>query len=137
MARSMEAYAREQVAHLLDRLAYQVGSAAKQGDEDTIRDLLAAIRRFSHALRVFGQFLPRDTAPKIRRKLKRLRQFAAEVRNRDIAARWIAAARVPARSPLLAALRAERDERQKALAGAIKAWKRRSFSRKWRERLEL
>lgn len=133
----MEAYAKEQVAHLLDRLAYQVSRAAKQGDEETIHDLRVAIRRFTQSLRVFGKFLPRSAARKIRRKLKSLMQIAAEVRNRDIAVQLIVAAGVPARSGIVPALRAERNEQQKALVSAIKAWNRRSFSRKWRDRLKL
>jgi CHAD domain-containing protein len=137
MARAMEAYAREQVGHLLDRLAYQVNRAARQGDEETIHDLRVAIRRFTQSLRIFQQFLPRGATRKVRRKLRSLMQIAAEVRNRDIAVQLLVAAGVTARSGMISSLRAERDEQQRALVSAIKAWNRRSFSRKWRDRLEL
>jgi hypothetical protein len=59
------------------------------------------------------------------------------VRNRDIAVQLLAAAGVPAKAHVVAALRAGRDEQHRALVSAIKAWNRRSFSRKWRDRLEL
>jgi CHAD domain-containing protein len=137
MPREMETYAKEQVAHLLDRLAYQVGRAARQGDEETIHDLRVAIRRFTQSLRVFRQFLPRSAAKKIRRKLKTLMRIAAEVRNRDIAVQLMIAAGVPAKAGIVPVLREERNELQKALVSAIMAWNRRSFSRKWRDRLEL
>jgi CHAD domain-containing protein len=133
----MGSYAREQVAQLLDRLAYQVNRAARHRDEETIHDLRVAIRRFAQALRIFEQYLPRAATRKIRRKLRTLMRNAAEVRNRDIAAQLLAAAGVPSGAKVMASLRAERAQQQESLTIAIKAWNRRSFSRKWRDRLGL
>ena len=130
-------FALRQTRALLRRLATRANRAAKAGDEEAIHDLRVAIRRFTQALRVFGQFLPRGKTRKIRRRLKDIMNAAAEVRNRDIALDMVGDAELGPDSPLPGVLRAQREEARRNLVRLLKKWNSRDFSRRWREQLEL
>jgi len=133
----MRDYARLQTAILLRRLAYQLNRAARNGDADSIHDLRIAIRRLSRCLRVFAPFFPGDSCKKIRRRLATLMEATGRVRDRDIALQLLAEAGIPPRAAIAARLAAERRKASHELLLEIRRWKRRSFSRKWRSRLEL
>jgi len=133
----MRDYARLQTAILLRRLAYQLNRAAHNGDADSIHDLRVAIRRLSRCLRVFASFFPRDSWKKIRGQLAELMQVAGRVRDRDIALQLLAEAGIPARAAIATRLATERGKASHELLLEIRRWKGRSFSRKWRGRLEL
>ena len=133
----MRDYARLQTAILLRRLAYQLNRAARNADADSIHDLRVAIRRLSRCLRVFAPFYPGDSRKKIRRQLAELMQAAGQVRDRDIALQLLAEAGIPPRATVATRLAAERRKASRELLLEIRRWKARSFSRKWRSRLEL
>jgi CHAD domain-containing protein len=133
----MRDYARLQTAILLRRLAYQLNRAARSGDAESIHDLRVAVRRLSRCLRVFAPFYPGETHKKIRRQLAELMAATGRVRDRDIALQLIAEAGIPPRAAIATRLAAERRKASHELLLEIRRWKVRSFSRKWRSRLEL
>ena len=134
---SMDKYALEQASRRLDRFAFELRRAAKSGDADSIHDLRVSIRRFSQCLRVFGQFFPAREARKIRRRMGRLLDLAAEVRNRDIAVELLEQAGVRPDSRLPVRLSGERKQAEQELVRTLKRWGRRELSVKWRGRLRL
>ena len=133
----MRDYARLQTAILLRRLAYQLNRAARNSDTESIHDLRVAIRRLSRCLRVFAPFFPGDSWKKVRRQLAELMEAAGNVRDRDIAVLLLAEAGLPPRAAVATRLAAERRKASRELLLEIRRWKARSFSRKWRSRLEL
>jgi CHAD domain-containing protein len=132
----MRDYARHETAILLRRLAYQL-NRVRNGDADSIHDLRVAIRRLNRCLRVFAPFFPGDSWKKIRRQLAGLMEAAGRVRDRDIALQLLAEAGVPAHAAVAARLAGERRKVSRELLLEIRRWKGRSFSKKWRSRLEL
>jgi CHAD domain-containing protein len=134
----MREYVRLQTAMLLRQLAFQVSRTARSGkDADAIHDLRVAIRRLSRCLRAFSEFYPGDSWKKIRKELGELMQSAGRVRDRDIALALLAEAGVGRRGAIAAKLEAERKQAVRDLLLEARRWKRSSFSRKWRSRLEL
>jgi CHAD domain-containing protein len=100
-------------------------------------DLRVAIRRLSRCLRVFTPFFPGDSWKKIRRQLAGLMEATGRVRDRDIALQLLAEAGIPPRAAIATRLATERRKASRELLLEIRRWKGRSFSRKWRSRLEL
>ena len=133
----MRDYARLQTAILLRRLAFQLNRASRDGDPEAIHDLRVAIRRLSRCLRVFAAFFPGDSWKRVRHQLSDLMEAAANVRDRDIALQLLAEAGLPARAAIATRMAAERRKASHELLLEIRRWKGRSFSRKWRSRLEL
>jgi CHAD domain-containing protein len=133
----MRDYARLQTAILLRRLAFQLNRAARGDDADSIHDLRIAIRRLSRCLRVFAPFYPGDSRKKIRRQLAALMAAAGRVRDHDIALQLLAEPGISAPAAIATRLAAERRKASHELLLEIRRWKGRSFSRKWRSRLEL
>jgi CHAD domain-containing protein len=133
----MRDYARLETAILLRRFAYQLSRAARNGDADSIHDLRVAIRRLSRCLRVFAPFFPSDSWKKIRHQLAELMETSGRVRDRDIALQLLAEAGISSRAAISVRLAAERRKVSHELLLEIRRWKGRSFSKKWRSRLEL
>jgi len=133
----MRAYALERANSLLRQLAFRVGPAAKRDDPDSIHDLRVAIRRFGRCLVVFGQFFPGRESSKIRRRLRRIMDLSAEVRDRDVALELCGKAGVPSDAPVLSSLRQVRDESRHKLVSRLERLRDREFSRVWRTRLKL
>jgi len=133
----MRDYARLHTAILLRRLAFQLNRAARSGDADSIHDLRVAIRRFSRCLRVFAPFYPDTGWKKIRVQLKAMMETSSAVRDRDIALGLLKEAGISARAAVVARLQAERRRASRDLLLETRRWKSRSFSQRWRARLEL
>jgi CHAD domain-containing protein len=126
-----------QTGILLRHLASQVERAACTGDAGAIHDLRVAIRRLSRCLRVFAQFYPGQAGKHIRRRLSRLMDACGNVRDRDIAIELLEQAGVPAVSPLVRQLDAERLAAGLELRRELHRWQARGFSNQWHERLEV
>ncbi len=126
-------YARLEAGRLLDHLDQEAGRAARNANAEAVHDLRVSIRRFSECLRVFEEFFP---ARRIRKRLKRIMNDAASVRDRDVVLKFLADAHVEAPK---AARAVERDRRsaEDALRARLTAWKKRSIADKWRSELEL
>lgn len=126
----------ERISTLIETFTQQLDHAAKHRDEDAIHDLRVSIRRLSESLRVFHQFFPEDKVKRVRRRLRRLMDFAAVVRDRDIALQLLSGAGMPD-GDLAALVRQERDAAERELRLEIRHWKRRDYPARWPQRLKL
>jgi CHAD domain-containing protein len=135
--KTIEEHAQAQARILLRRFAAQAAGSAHTPDADAVHDLRVSIRRLGQCLRVFGQFFPADGRKRVRRRLRKLMDYAGEVRNRDIALKLLADAGVPSDSAVSNRLAGERRRCEEELAGALERFERRHSARKWRARLEL
>ena len=133
----MREYVSDQTGELLRHLAFQVTRTARTGDAEAIHDLRVAIRRLSRCLRVFAPFYPGHSWKPVRRRLSELMDACGNVRDRDITIGLLEKAGVPAASPLVRHLGAERRAAGRELRRELRQWKERGFSRQWREKLEL
>lgn len=133
----MRRYAGDRTADLLRRAAFQANRAGRLKDEESVHDLRVAIRRLTHALRLFSQFFPRAEVRRLRRRLAAVLDTAAAVRDCDVALNLVQAAGIPADSPLTTELNRRRSLAEHELLEALAGWKRHEFEKKWRRRLEL
>ena len=124
MKDSIDRFARAHAARLLKKLAKQVRRTTRLQDEEAIHDLRVAIRRLSQCLREFRQFFPRQKTPKILKRLSRLMDSAAEIRDRDIAIELIG----KPESEIVAGLKSEREQARRKLVRRLERWRRRDFS---------
>ena len=129
----MEQFASLQATRLLGKLAFQVRHAAKHPDEKAIHDLRVSIRRLSQCLREFKELLPRKESKKILKQLGKVMDLAAEIRNRDIAMELIR----DEEPDFLTNLRQEREQARQQLTRVLVHWRRRDFSREWRQWLAV
>jgi CHAD domain-containing protein len=100
---------------------------------EAVHDLRVSIRRFSECLRAFQQFFP---ARRIRKRLKRIMDAAAEVRDRDIALESLAGIRIDA-PEAAGAIATQRSEAEHELKRRLIAWNQGSLAHKWRAELDL
>lgn len=133
----IEEYAREQARTRLGKLAEEVARASGEPTPDAIHDLRVSIRRFGQCLRIFGQFFPAGKRRRVRRRLRRVMDLAAEIRDRDIALELLAKAGVPERYTVARMLASERTRVETDLVAAVQRWHSRGFSEKWSTQLEL
>jgi CHAD domain-containing protein len=122
MKDSIRSFARSHASRLRKRLATRVRRAVRQPDEKAIHDLRVAIRRLSQCLREFRQFFPRHKV--IRRRLSRLMDLAAQIRNRDIAIELIGSTD----GEIVGTLRRERERARRKTIRALERWRPSDFS---------
>jgi CHAD domain-containing protein len=127
-------YAMEQMNHLLTNLAFQVHRAGKLPGPDEIHDVRVSIRRFSQGLILYAGFFPKWEVKKARRRLRRMMNLTSEIRNRDIALKFLADQKqIKHRKRLVK----ERLTFQAQFAQMVTRWAGRDFSAKWRNSLSL
>jgi len=133
----MRKVVRSQTATRLKKLDAELGHAGrKPKDADAIHDLRVSIRRLSRELRVFEAWFEAGRVKNIRRRLRKLMEHCAAVRNCDVAIEVLRTAKC--RNPaLFAALEEERRRTRRVLAGKLANWLRRNRVRKWRARLRV
>lgn len=95
------------VAKLLDDLATEMRRTAKSADVDPVHDLRVSVRRVSEGLRVFESQIPK--ARRLRKEIKRIRERAAAVRDRDVTRQLLRRYRLPASDPACVYLQGQRD----------------------------
>ncbi len=127
-------FAEAQAAERLETLADNLRHATKHSDQgDRIHDLRVSIRRFTQALRVFKDRWDRGHYRKMRRKLRKLMDRCAAVRNCDIAVEVLDAAGVPAwRGISRTYLRKRRSQTETDLSEQLEGWKAPGALRPWR-----
>src|SRR6478736_3714337 len=82
----MRKLVQSQTAKRLKKLDAEVRHVAHEpGNTDAIHDLRVSIRRLRQELRVFQAWFERDRVKRIRRRLRRLMERCAAVRNCDVA----------------------------------------------------
>ena len=124
MTDSIDRFARDHASQLRRKLRRQARRAAKHPDEEAIHDLRVSIRRLSECLREFGPFLPPHKTKRTLKRLHKLMDLAAEIRNRDIAielADDVAAG-------LVVILQQEREQMKRKLHRDLIRWRRRDSS---------
>jgi CHAD domain-containing protein len=133
----IERFAAEQVTSRLGRIVFEVKRCGKSLDADNVHDLRVAIRRFNQSLRSFASLLPRGEVRRIRRQAKEVMELSSELRDRDVALAWLAAANVSPRSSVHGRIAGRRREFEKPLADTLRRMAKRDFSSRWRSRLNL
>jgi CHAD domain-containing protein len=129
-------FAGQNAARLLGRLAFQMNLTKKAPDAGSVHDLRVSIRRFAQALAVFKPCFQGKETRKIRRRMKKLRMLAADVRNFDIALKLLSKSRTAEAARLRPKLESQRKESGRILIGALKRRMERKSSLKWRTALE-
>ncbi len=133
----MAVYARSQASQRLARFAFECRRAAGSRGAEAVHDLRVAIRRLSECLKTFGAFFAARESRKILRKLRKIMDRAAEVRDRDVGMALLREAGLTGRSRLVALLAGERRRAEAELTSLLKRWSRREYSAKWRTHLGL
>jgi CHAD domain-containing protein len=127
----MKKLVRAQTAKRLKKFEAELRGAYKHTNADAIHDLRVSIRRLSRALRVFRDWFDAGEVKSIRRRLRKLMQRCAAVRNCDVAIEVLGAAGWA--SPELAAgLEEERLRTLQELIHKLDTWRRSDRVRKWR-----
>lgn len=127
-----EIFARQQLLALLDAAVFEMHTAERLKDSDSIHRMRVAIRRFQQGLRVFAQYLPASGVKRIKRDLRELMQTAGQVRDRDITLKLLKTDAV-----LSKAIEKQRLEYKRRLLALLHDLGRPDLSIKWRTRLEL
>lgn len=117
---------------LLERLAYQVHHTRQSGDAEAVHDLRVAIRRFGQSLVLFKEVFAGKEVKKIRKRLKDLLELTNEARDCDVAVELLSESGLPAAPDLIEQLRRRRKESMRLLAPALRRWRARKTSSKWR-----
>jgi CHAD domain-containing protein len=120
MKTTMEGFVNAHAVRLRRQLNRQVRRSIKNHDEEAIHDLRVSIRHLILFLSEFRRFLPESKARKRLKRLNKMMDRAAEIRNRDIAITMVGAV-----DPELAAvLRRERAQAERRLVRSLDQWKR-------------
>jgi CHAD domain-containing protein len=122
---------------LLESLEERVLQTQHVQDPTAVHELRVASRRLSQNLRTFAPFVPKKISRKIRRKLRALRKVAGEVRNRDIVLEQALQAELPIASPLVDAIRQDREQARRLLQEALARWRRKDYPGRWRVKLRV
>lgn len=128
-------YAAVQVDKLLGQLAFQVSGTMRRHGPDEVHDLRVAVRRLDQALLVFEPCFPAKEATKIRGRLKEMMALAGEVRNCDIALKFLFRSDLTEPDALKSRLQTGRQEAERNLLGLLRRWTERNWSAKWRRSL--
>jgi CHAD domain-containing protein len=131
----MRKIVRSQTAERLKKLDAELRHVAhKPKDADAIHDLRVSIRRLSRELQVFQAWFDPAQVKRIRRRLRKLMEHCAAVRNCDVAIDVLRAA--GGQSPeLVAGLEEERRRTREVLAHKLASWHRRDRVQEWRKHL--
>jgi CHAD domain-containing protein len=133
----MRKLVRTQTAKKLKKLDAEMrGVADKPKEADAIHDLRVSIRRLKQELRVFEAWFAAGQVKSIRRRLGKLMERCAAVRNCDVAIDVLKAAGVQ-NPKLVAGLEEERRRTREELTRMLATWRRRDRVRKWRKHLHV
>lgn len=128
----LKTFVRGKSAHLIGKVEERMKAIHEsKADVDSVHDLRTSIRRLSECLRGFEELFPGGEAGRLRRRLRKLMQLAAEVRNRDIAGELFLKANVPSDDALFQRLKTERHEWQSMLTDKVVAWTEREEPKHW------
>ncbi len=129
---TLKKFVRGKSAHLIGKVEERMKAVCEsKADVDSVHDLRTSIRRLSECLRAFEELFPGSEAGRLRRRLRKLMQLAAEVRNRDIAGELFIEANVPSEDALFDRLKAEKQEWQTLLTNKVIAWTEREKPKQW------
>lgn len=120
---------------LLGALDRAADTAREDASVEAVHSLRVATRRLSQNLRTFSAFVPEDGGKKVRKRLRGLRDIAADLRSRDIARQQLQAAGVALDGPLAQKLSHERDGAARRLSKELANWSKKGYPKRWRTTL--
>jgi CHAD domain-containing protein len=133
----MRDFVRLQTSVRLRQLAAAVDRERRARDQEALHELRVTIRRLRRCLQVFAAFYPGNSWRHLRRRLSRLMEACAAVRDRDVAIGLLAEAGVKSSSVIARNLAGERRAAHRAMRDALRPWQRRRVYRHWTARLEV
>jgi len=133
----ISSFARRQLALRLEELSRQMEAALARREKKTVHDLRVAIRRFSEALKVFRSLLPEAEAKRIRKRLGKVMDAAAEVRDRDIALQFCKKAGLSEDDALWRRLARDRAKAERRLGRRIRKLHQAGLLPQWKDLLGL
>ena len=133
----MKRLVRSQTAQRLKKLDREVRHVAHDPKSaDAIHDLRVSIRRLRQELRIFKAWFDAEDVKSIRRRLRKLMDRCAAVRNCDVGIEVLREA--GCKNPkLVAGLTKERQRRREDLARTLERWRSRDRVGKWRGHLRV
>jgi CHAD domain-containing protein len=120
--------ASRQLRPLRRRLALQINRALRSCDARTVHQVRVAIRRFTQAVAVCKSCFSHKDTRKARHRLKKIMSAAGEVRNCDIAGKYLGRWRIPHRDRLQSKLESRRQDAADVLVSELKHWTDRSLT---------
>ena len=111
-------------------LALQINRAIKSCDARAVHQVRVAIRRFTQAVAVYKPCFPAKDLRKSRRRLKKIMFAAGEVRNCDVAHKYLLRWRIPHADRLQSKLASRREDAARVLVAELKRWTGRPSSLK-------
>ncbi len=109
---------------------------AANADVETVHNLRVAVRRATQALRIFKDQFPHATARKLRRDIRKIRNHAAPVRDRDVIHELLLKLKLPPNDPACAFLLGERSMAAGQLQKYLGKLVRRGTPKSWIDLLE-
>jgi CHAD domain-containing protein len=129
-------FASKQTARLLQDLALQIDRTTKSCNADVVHDVRVSIRRFTQAIAVCKPCLPGKDMRKIRRRLTKIMVAAGEVRNCDVALKFMTKSRLPDAVQLQSKVQGHRKPSARILLSELKRWTAGHTFVRWRAVLE-
>jgi len=121
-AQETEQFAARHTSRLRRRLALQINRALQSCDAQAVHQIRIAIRRFTQAVAVWKPCFPAKDLRKTRRRLKKIMSAAGEVRNCDVAHKFLLRWRIAHRDRLQSKLEARRQDAVRDLIAQLKRW---------------
>jgi CHAD domain-containing protein len=104
------------------RLGVQIDRALESCDAAAVHQVRVAIRRFMQAVAAWKSCFPAKDLRKTRRRLKKIMSTAGEVRNCDIAHKFLLRWNIAHRERLESKLEARRQDAERVLLARLKGW---------------
>jgi triphosphatase len=120
----------------LKHLAVQIQRAARSCNADAVHDVRVAIRRFAQSIAVCRRYFRHSDLHKHCRRLKKIMASAGEVRNCDVALKFVSKFHAPHAAHLQSKLEERREESANLLMTELGKWTNRRIAAKWRATLD-
>jgi CHAD domain-containing protein len=127
-ATETQQFAARHTRRLSRSLALQVNRALELCDARAVHRLRVAIRRFTQAVAACKPCFSDKDLRKRRRRLKKIKSAAGEVRNYDVAQKYLLRWRIPHAARLQEKVETRRQDAARVLVAELKRWTNRSLA---------
>ena len=117
-------------------LSGNIMRCAVNADVDAVHNLRVAVRRTTQVLRIFENQFSHVVARKLRRRIRKVRRYAAPVRDRDVTHKLLLKLKLPPNDPACAFLLGERAMAACQLQKYLEKLIRRGKPKSWIDLLE-
>jgi CHAD domain-containing protein len=117
-----------QTRRLSRQLTLHINRALKSCDARAVHQARVAIRRFNQGVAVYKPCFPAKDLRKCRRRLKKIMSAAGEVRNCDVADKFLDRWSVPHLDRLRSKLATRREDSARVLVAELKRWTERKLT---------